>query len=27
MHTDLQNAAISLDESNCWQRLTTKGSI
>ena len=27
MHIDLQNAAISLDESNYWRRLTTKGSI
>ena len=24
MHKDLQNAAISLNESNSWRRLTTK---
>ena len=27
MHKDLQNAAISLNESNSWRRLTTKDHI
>ena len=27
MHIDLQNAAISLNESNSWRRLTTKERV